>query len=158
MAFSLYDASVANYLQILGSVGGYLDKSLTHFRDKGVDPAKMVEAKLAPDMLPLRFQIVSVAHHSRGAMDAAKNGVFSPPSAKPDLDYAGLQALVTEARDELARYHLAHSARADLCRRLGRVPEARASYEKALALIGEGARQEPERRFLLGRLEELKGN
>ena len=102
MAFSLYDATVANYLQILGSVSGYLDKSLAHFREKGVDPAKIVEAKLAPDMLPLRFQIVSVAHHSRGAMDAAKNGVFSPPSAKPDLDYAGLQALVAEARDELA--------------------------------------------------------
>ncbi len=47
---------------------------------------------------------------------------------------------------------LAYSARADLCRRLGRLPEARTSYEKALAL----ARQEPERRFLSGRLEELK--
>jgi hypothetical protein len=35
-------------------------------------------------------------------MEAAKNGVFSPPSAKPDLDYAGLQSLVTEARDELS--------------------------------------------------------
>jgi hypothetical protein len=101
MAFSLYDATVANYLQILGSVGGYLDKSLKHFQDKGVDPASMVEAKLAPDMLPLRFQIISVAHHSRGAIDAAKNGVFSPP-ARPDLDYAGLQSLVTEARDELS--------------------------------------------------------
>jgi hypothetical protein len=48
--------------------------------------------------------------------------------------------------------HLAHSARADLCRRSGRIPEARASHEKALAL----ARQEPERRFLARRLEELK--
>jgi RNA polymerase sigma-70 factor (ECF subfamily) len=56
------------------------------------------------------------------------------------------------AREHLSRYHLAHSARADLCRRLGRIPEARASYEKALAL----ARQEPERRFLARRLEELK--
>jgi RNA polymerase sigma-70 factor, ECF subfamily len=56
------------------------------------------------------------------------------------------------AREELANYHLAYSARADLCRRLGRVPEARASYEKALAL----ARREPERRFLARRLEELK--
>jgi RNA polymerase sigma-70 factor (ECF subfamily) len=55
-------------------------------------------------------------------------------------------------RDQLADYHLAHSARADLCRRLGRIPEARASYEKALAL----AQQEPERRFLARRLEELK--
>src|ERR1700730_12890302 len=56
------------------------------------------------------------------------------------------------AREELANYPLAYSARAGLCRRLGRLPEARASYEKALAL----ARQEPERRFLSGRLEELK--
>jgi RNA polymerase sigma-70 factor, ECF subfamily len=56
------------------------------------------------------------------------------------------------AREHLSHYHLAHSARADLCRRLGRIPEARASYEKALAL----ARQEPDRRFLARRLEELK--
>jgi RNA polymerase sigma-70 factor (ECF subfamily) len=60
------------------------------------------------------------------------------------------------AREELAKYHLAHSARADLCRRLGRLAEARASYEKALALVGREARQEPERRFLAGRLEALK--
>src|SRR5579862_809469 len=56
------------------------------------------------------------------------------------------------ARDELSKYHLAHSARADMCRRLGRIPEARASYEKALAL----AAQESDRRFLARRLEELK--
>jgi RNA polymerase sigma-70 factor (ECF subfamily) len=56
------------------------------------------------------------------------------------------------AREHLSNYHLAHSARADLCRRLGRIPEARASYEKALAL----ARQEPDRRFLARRLDELK--
>jgi RNA polymerase sigma-70 factor (ECF subfamily) len=56
-------------------------------------------------------------------------------------------------REQLASYHLAHSARADLCRRLGRISEARASYEKALAL----ARQEPDRRFLARRLEELNG-
>jgi len=56
------------------------------------------------------------------------------------------------AGEELANYPLAYSARADLCRRLGRLPEARASYEKALSLT----RQEPERRFLSGRLEELK--
>ena len=55
-------------------------------------------------------------------------------------------------REPLAHYHLAHSARADLCRRLGRIPDARASYENALAL----ARKEPERRFLARRLEELK--
>ena len=56
------------------------------------------------------------------------------------------------AREELVGYHLAHSARADLCRRLGKRTEARDSYEKALALV----RCEPERRFLAGRLRELQ--
>ena len=56
------------------------------------------------------------------------------------------------ARENLSRYHLAHSARADLCRRLGRIPEARDSYKKALAL----ASQEPDRRFLTRGLKELK--
>lgn len=56
------------------------------------------------------------------------------------------------ARGELTDYHLAHSARADLCRRLGDKTEARASYERALALT----RQEPERRFLEKRLAELR--
>ena len=102
MAFSLYDATVANYLQILGAVGGFLEKSLTHFQEKGIDPAEIVESRLAHDMQPLRFQIVSVAHHSRGAMEAAQTGVFTPPSAKPDLDYSALQALVTEARNEVS--------------------------------------------------------
>lgn len=59
-------------------------------------------------------------------------------------------ALIDAMRDrgELTDYHLAHSARAELCRRLGRMDEARASYARALAL----ARQEPERRFLEARL------
>ena len=57
------------------------------------------------------------------------------------------------ADGSLADYHLAHAARADLCRRMGRVAEARASYERALQLV----RQEPERRFLERRLSELAG-
>jgi len=56
-------------------------------------------------------------------------------------------------RGDLQEYRLAHAARADLCRRLGRADEARASYERALALT----RQEPERRFIARRLAELAG-
>ncbi|MGA8230132.1 MAG: RNA polymerase sigma factor [Candidatus Acidiferrales bacterium] len=56
------------------------------------------------------------------------------------------------AREHLSQYHLAHSARADMCRRLGRIPEARASYEEALSL----APQASDRRFLARRLAELK--
>jgi RNA polymerase sigma-70 factor, ECF subfamily len=55
------------------------------------------------------------------------------------------------ARGDLAEYHLAHAARADLCRRLGRIDDARAAYQQALALV----KQEPERRFLQKRLREL---
>ena len=55
------------------------------------------------------------------------------------------------ARGELRDYRLAHAARAELCRRLGRASEARASFERALALT----RQEPERRMLERRLAEL---
>jgi len=55
------------------------------------------------------------------------------------------------ARGDLLDYHLAHAARADLCRRLGRSADARASYQRAIAL----AKQEPERRFLERRVAEL---
>lgn len=58
------------------------------------------------------------------------------------------------ARGDLADYHLAHSARADLCRRLGRTDEARASYQRARDLT----RQEPERRFLERRVREVAGS
>jgi len=55
------------------------------------------------------------------------------------------------ARGDLTDYHLAHAARAELCRRLGRTADARAAYDQALAL----AHQEPERRFLARRLADL---
>jgi RNA polymerase sigma-70 factor (ECF subfamily) len=72
--------------------------------------------------------------------------------AMPDDPESGL-ALIDAIlqRGDLADYHLAHAARADLCRRLGRTAEARAAYERALTL----AQQEPERRFLSRRLREL---
>ncbi|GBO52048.1 RNA polymerase sigma-70 factor, ECF subfamily [Pseudanabaena sp. lw0831] len=65
---------------------------------------------------------------------------------------AGLQRIDTIlSQGDLADYHLAHAAKADLCRRLGRVTEARESYQRALALV----KQEPERRFLEKRLQAL---
>jgi len=68
------------------------------------------------------------------------------PAAGADL----IDAIL--ARGDLADYHLAHSARAELCRRAGRTDDARASYQRALALT----KQEPERRFLQARLAELQ--
>lgn len=72
--------------------------------------------------------------------------------AMRDGPLAGLERIDTIlARGELAEYHLAYAARAELCRRLGRTAEARAAFQKALSLT----QQEPERRFLEKRLEEL---
>ena len=102
MAISLYDVTVASYLQTLGAVAGVMEKGLAHAKENGADLAEIVETRLCGDMLPFRFQIVSVAHHSRGAMAAAKNGVFVPPSGRPDLDFAALQSLVSDARNELS--------------------------------------------------------
>jgi RNA polymerase sigma-70 factor (ECF subfamily) len=67
----------------------------------------------------------------------------------PEAGLALIDAIF--ARGDLTDYHLAHSARADLCRRLDRKAGARSSYERALALT----RLEPERRFLEKRLREL---
>jgi RNA polymerase sigma-70 factor, ECF subfamily len=67
----------------------------------------------------------------------------------PEAGLALVDAIM--ARGELSDYRLAHAARADLCRRLGKTEDARASYQRALELT----RQEPERRFLGRRLAEL---
>jgi uncharacterized protein len=124
MAFSLYDASVANYLQTLRAVTGFLDRGLSHCKEKGVNPEEIVEARLFPDMLPFRFQIVSIAHHSRGAIEAVQKGVFLPFGGAPDLKYAALPS----DGDRSARRAVGHDAGrgqyADRPRR--RVPSRRA--------------------------------
>jgi RNA polymerase sigma-70 factor (ECF subfamily) len=68
----------------------------------------------------------------------------------PEAGLAHIDAVLEQG--ELANYYLAHSARADMYRRLGRTVEARSSYEKALALT----QQEPERQFLQERIRQLK--
>ena len=89
----------------------------------------------------LRVEPSPVIELNRAVAIAMRDG----PAAGVDL----IDAIL--ARGELVEYHLAHSARAELCRRLGRTSDARIAYERAIAL----ARQEPERRFLQKRLAEL---
>jgi RNA polymerase sigma-70 factor (ECF subfamily) len=92
----------------------------------------------------LRVAPSPVAELNRAVAVAMRDG--------PDAGLAFIDALL--AQGELADYHLAHSARAELCRRAGRLPDALASYQRALEL----AQQEPERRFLQRRLEALQKN
>ena len=90
----------------------------------------------------LRADPSPVVELNRAAAVAMRDG--------PGAGLALVDAIL--ARGELDGYHLAHAARADLLRRLGQTAEARRAYARALEL----ARQEPERRFLAGRLRELE--
>ena len=100
MTTSLYDLSVGCYLQTLGAVSGFLERGADHFRENNIDPDEVAQTRLFPDMLPFAFQIHSVAHHSLGAIEGVKAGVFGPPQG-PFADYAGLQALVADTRTKL---------------------------------------------------------
>jgi len=88
----------------------------------------------------IRIQLSPVVELNRAVVIAMREG--------PEQGLRLIDVLL--AGQEFSSYHLTHSARADLYRRLGRLAEARDSYEKALALV----RCEPERRFLAGRLRE----
>jgi RNA polymerase sigma-70 factor (ECF subfamily) len=90
----------------------------------------------------LRIQPSSVVQLNRAVAIAMCDG--------PEAGLAQIDAALEHG--ELANYYLAHSARADMYRRLGRTAEARASYEKALSLT----QQEPERQFLQERIRQLK--
>jgi RNA polymerase sigma-70 factor (ECF subfamily) len=92
----------------------------------------------------LRLEASPVIELNRAAAIAMHDG--------PEIGLALIDAIL--ARGELADYHLAHSARADLCRRLGRTEEAIAAYQRALALTT----QAPERRFIERRLAELEAH
>ena len=103
MAISLYDATVPNYDQTLAASEGVLEKGLSFCQDQGIQPAELIAERLHQDMLPLHFQIVSVAHHSLGALRGVQAGSFTPPP-QLDLDYAGLQSLIADARTGLAEF------------------------------------------------------
>jgi len=90
----------------------------------------------------LRIQPSPVVQLNRAVAIAMRDG--------PEAGLTHIDAVLEQG--ELANYYLAHSARADMYRRLGRAAEARSSYEKALALT----QQEPERQFLRGRIRQLK--
>ncbi|MEI8302488.1 MAG: DUF1993 domain-containing protein [Burkholderiales bacterium] len=103
MSVSLYDLSVASYLQTLTAISGCLDKGLAHATAQGIDPETLVQARLAPDMLPFRFQVESVAHHSIGAIEGLRRGLFTPPGEAPPRGYADLQRLLADAKDALSQ-------------------------------------------------------
>ena len=96
MAFSLYDATVGTFNQVLTSITGVLAKGREHFDGNDEELARIVNDRLIEDMLPFSFQVVSVAHHSINALRGVEAGHFGPPS-RSEEDYAALEKLVAEA-------------------------------------------------------------
>jgi hypothetical protein len=104
MATSLYDLSVASYLQTVGAVAGFLDRAAKHCAETGADPDEFAGVQLFDDMAPFHFQIRSVAHHSVGALEGVKAGLFHPPAAVGPLPYADLQAMVAKTDETLRAF------------------------------------------------------
>jgi uncharacterized protein len=96
MTFSLYSATIPSYLQMLGTVSGLLDKAEAFCIEQAIDPADIVQARLAEDMLPFAYQVKSTAVHSLGALEGVRAGLFSPENTPPPEDFAGLRARVAE--------------------------------------------------------------
>ena len=97
MATSLYDMSVTSYLQVLGGMANVMQKGAVHHAEQGMDLAGLVSTRLRDDMAPFSFQVISMKHHSLGAIEGLLRGEFNPPPSLKGLDYAGLQGLITEA-------------------------------------------------------------
>lgn len=96
MAFSLYAATIPSYLQILGSVSGLLAKAEAFCTEKGLAHEDIIQARLAPDMLPFAYQVKSTAVHSLGAIEGVRRGTFSPDMTPPPETFAALNARIAE--------------------------------------------------------------
>ena len=149
------------------------DRSLWDQRQIAEGQALVRDALMAGPAGPYALQAAIAAVHADAAQAEATDwaeivGLYDAlftvqPSPVVELNRAAAVAMrdgpsqglvlidAILGRGDLADYHLAHAARADLCRRLGRTGEARAAYLRALDL----ARQEPERRYLQRRLDDL---
>jgi hypothetical protein len=102
MPISLYAATVPSYQQILGSMSGLVGKAEAFCAEKGIAPQELIQARLAPDMLPFAYQVKSTVTHSLGAIEAVRKGVFSPDMTPPPDTFAALKATIAETLTGLA--------------------------------------------------------
>ena len=103
MPATLHDITVGAFSRTLGAFEGVLAKGRGHCEARGVSLEDILEARLIEDMLPLRFQIICVAHHSLGALLGVEEGGFGSPTLNGQ-DFDDLQAMIAEAREGLLEY------------------------------------------------------
>lgn len=101
MTFSLYDAVIPSNLQILAALDALLDKAGVFAAEQGRAEANLIDARLAPDMLPFGYQIKSCAAHSIGGIDGVSAGSFSPDMSPWPTSFAGLHDVLRSAISRL---------------------------------------------------------
>jgi len=97
MPFSLYDAVVPSNLQVLSAIDALLDKARAFAAEQGQSEADLIDARLAPDMLPFGYQVKCCAAHSVGGIEGVRAGVFSPDMTPWPTDFAGLHTVLQTA-------------------------------------------------------------
>ncbi|WP_199556160.1 DUF1993 domain-containing protein [Sandaracinobacteroides hominis] len=102
MTFSLYDAVVPNFRQTIGAAIHILGKAEAWASEQGKSAEEVIGYSLAPDMLPLGYQVKCLPHHSIGGIDGVRAGQFSPDMKPWPTDFAGLKALLQGADEKLA--------------------------------------------------------
>lgn len=102
MGVSLYSVVVPSYLQTLGAVLTLLGKAEAYCQESGCEPPELIQARLAPDMLPFAYQVKSTCVHSLGAIDGVRRGVFSPDMTTPPETFAELNARVKDTLGALS--------------------------------------------------------
>lgn len=104
MTITLYDATVALFIQTLGGLEGVLKIGRKHCEDTGIDLKQALDSRIYQDMLPLRYQVQAVIGHSVNAIEGVKAGEFKPPYGTPTDDFDQVQAKVHEAIGQLKAY------------------------------------------------------
>ncbi|WP_121118200.1 DUF1993 domain-containing protein [Croceibacterium ferulae] len=102
MSFSLYEAVIPSYRQILGALEQVLHKAEIFCEEHDIPHTAMIDARLAPDMHPLGYQVKSCAVHSIGSIEGARAGSFSPDRNAWPTDFAGLRGVLQGADARLA--------------------------------------------------------
>lgn len=101
MSISLYEASIGAYLQTLGGVANVMNKGREYAASGEMNLEELVRYRLREDMAPFSFQVISVWHHSLGAIKGLQAGLFEPPPKMADMNFDKLDALIVQAREFL---------------------------------------------------------
>ncbi len=98
MPLSLHAATLPSFLQIIDATAGLIGKAEAFCAERSLDPAELLEARLAEDMHPFAYQVKSIAVHSLDAIEGVRRGQFSPDRSVLATSFDGLRERLDAAR------------------------------------------------------------